>query len=192
MATDPVAKLNRLFERARRARIHLHDAAALATAGYSGRPSVRFILVKKIDRRGIVFYTNTKSRKGKEIRTTRHAALAFFWDKINRQVRIEGATLEISPKEADAYWATRPRESNLSALASDQSWPIASPAALRRKLAAVKKKYRGKDVPRPPHWTGYRIVPTWIEFWQRGKNRLHHRELFVRHKGKWTKSLLQP
>ena len=192
MPADPIARFNRWFDDARKARIPLPEACALATVDRRGRPSVRFVLLKRADKEGFTFYTNRKSRKGGDLRANPWASLVFYWNKLDRQVRIEGKVKEVSPAEADAYWATRPRESNLGAVASTQSAPIGSRAQLLKRLQAVRKKYRGRPVPRPPHWTGYRILPTAVEFWKRGNHRLHHRELYTRKGLRWKAQILQP
>jgi len=192
MAADPVARFNRWFAQARRARIPLAENMALATADGAGRPSVRFVLLKHADRDGFVFYTNGRSPKGRELRQRPRAAIAFYWDPIGKQVRVEGPVKEVSAAEADAYWKTRPRESCLAALASTQSAPLASRAALLARWKRLGREHRTDAIPRPREWTGFRIIPQEIEFWTRGDHRLHHRELFVRGRGGWTRTLLQP
>jgi pyridoxamine 5'-phosphate oxidase len=192
MAADPVARFNRWFGEARRAGVPLAENMALATADASGRPSVRCVLLKHADRDGFVFYTNARSPKGRELRQRRRAAVVFYWDPIGKQVRVQGPVEEVSAAEADAYWRTRPRESRLAALASTQSAPLASRAKLLARWKQLGRKYRTDSIPRPREWTGFRIIPREIEFWTRGDHRLHHRELFVRSRGGWTRTLLQP
>jgi len=165
---------------------------ALASADRRGRPSVRFVLLKGFDQRGFVFFTNAVSRKGRELRANPRASAAFYWNPLKKQVRVEGRIEEVSSVESDAYWASRPRAKRLGALASRQSAPIASRALLEARWAQLNERYDGKDIPRPPGWTGYRIVPDAIEFWIRGDHRLHHRELFTRTRNGWTRRLLQP
>ncbi len=193
---DPIARFRRWFAAARRASSSLYDACALATADRRGRPSVRYVLLKEADSRGFVFFTNARSRKGRELRANPLASLVFYWNDLNRQVRVEGRVYEVDSAEADAYWATRPRESNLGAIASDQSAPLAGRARLLSAYRKVRLRYRGKAVPRPRWWTGFRIVPDSIEFWTRGKHRLHDRELFRRGStsvtAKWKRSRIQP
>jgi pyridoxamine 5'-phosphate oxidase len=191
-ATDPIARFRRWLAEARRARIPLAEAMALATADRRGRPSVRFVLLKEADGRGFVFFTDGHSRKGRELGRNPHASFAFYWDRIGKQVRAEGRVEEVSAEEADRYWATRPRASRLAALASSQSASLASRAALVRRWRRLGRALAGKPVPRPRAWTGYRIVPAAIEFWTRGEDRLHHRELFRRRPRGWTRTLLQP
>jgi pyridoxamine 5'-phosphate oxidase len=192
MTVDPIARFHRWFAQARAARIAQPEAMALATADARGRPTVRMVLLKHADRDGFVFYTNGHSRKGRELRRNAHAALAFHWDRLGRQVRIEGPVEEVDAAEADAYWATRPRASQLAALASEQSAPIRSRDVLVAKWRALKRRHRGAAVPRPPHWTGYRVRPRSIEFWTHREHRLHDRELYTRTPRGWARSRLQP
>jgi pyridoxamine 5'-phosphate oxidase len=192
MVRDPLATYHRWFAQAERAGVIAPEAMALATADAHGRPSVRFVLLKQADAHGFVFFTNVRSRKGRDLQDNRRASLAVYWDRLRKQVRIEGRVELVSPAEADAYWATRPRESQLGALASRQSAALTSRGALLAKWRALRRQYRGQDVPRPPEWAGYRIIPDAIEFWTHRDCRLHDRELFVRTRNGWTKSLLQP
>jgi len=168
------------------------DAMTLATADGRGRPSARMVLLKQADPAGFVFYTNTRSRKGRELRANARAALVFHWDVLGRQVRIEGPIELVTAVEADAYWATRPRASQLAALASDQSAPMATRTQLVAHWRALTRRYRGRPVPRPPHWSGYRLVPEAIEFWTHREHRLHDRELFRRTPRGWKRTRLQP
>jgi len=192
MAADPIARFHRWFADARRARFKLPEAMALATADAKGRPSVRMVLLKHADRDGFVFYTNAQSRKGRELDANPHAGLVFHWDRLGRQVRVDGRVQPVAVAEADAYWATRPRASQLAALASEQSAPIATRAELMARWRDLVRKYRGADVPRPRRWTGYRVVPTSIEFWTHRDHRLHDRELFTRTPRGWKQTRLQP
>lgn len=192
MAKDPLQIFTRWFNEARRAEIPLAEAVALATADRRGRPSVRFVLLKGADQRGFVIFTNATSRKGREMADNPNAALAIHWEPLGRQVRVEGRVTQVDSEEADAYWATRPRESQLAALASHQSHPIDSRATLMARWKALDRKYRGVPVPRPPAWTGFRIVPRAIEFWIHRDHRLHDRELFVRVRNGWRVARLQP
>jgi len=165
---------------------------ALATTGRRGAPSVRFVLLKGADRRGFVFFTDGRSRKGRELRASARAAVAFYWNRLGRQVRIEGRVEEVSPADADAYWATRPRASQLAGLASEQSAALASRRALIARWMELRRRYRRRPVPRPPTWTGFRLVPASVEFWTHREHRLHERELFVRTRAGWRRQLLQP
>jgi pyridoxamine 5'-phosphate oxidase len=192
MTTDPIARFQRWFAHARRAGAPLAEAMALATVDAHGRPAVRFVLLKQGDANGFVFFTNAASRKGREIASTRRGALAFYWDTIGKQVRIDG-TIEVLPTAvADAYWATRPRASQLAAVASRQSEPVASRSILVARWKRLTRHYAHHPVPRPEQWLGYRLVPDTIEFWTRHQDRLHHRELFVRTRRGWKVQLLQP
>jgi pyridoxamine 5'-phosphate oxidase len=192
MTPDPIARFQRWYAQARRTRIVRPDAMVLATADASGRPSARMVLLKHADDDGFVFYTNARSRKGDDLRANPRAALTFHWDGLGKQVRIEGRVEEVSPAEADAYWATRPRASQLAALASQQSAPLATRARLVGRWRALTRRYRRSPVPRPAHWTGYRVVPDAIEFWTHRDHRLHDRELFTRRGRGWTVARLQP
>ena len=192
MTVDPIARFQRWFGQARAAGILQPEAMAVATADAAGRPSARMVLLKQADRHGFVFYTNGHSRKGRELRANPRAALVIHWDRLGKQVRIEGRVQTVSAAEADAYWRSRPRASQLAALASAQGAPLASRAALVATWRALARRYRGAAVPRPPHWTGYRVVPAAIEFWTHREHRLHDRELFTRQRSGWKRTLLQP
>jgi len=170
----------------------LPHAAALATADRTGRPSLRMVLLKGFDARGFVFYTNYRSRKGRELAKNARASLLFYWGTIERQVRIEGRVTRVPGRESDEYFATRPRGSQLTAWASSQSEVAADRSALERDFAAFARKYRGA-VPRPPYWGGYRLVPEAIEFWQGRADRLHDRLLYRRARnGRWRIERLAP
>jgi pyridoxamine 5'-phosphate oxidase len=189
---EALNRFRRWFAAARRTRQPLPEAMALATADARGLPAVRFVLLKEADERGFVFYTNDRSRKGRELRENPRASLAFHWDGLRRQVRVTGRVETVSEEEANAYWATRPRESQLAALASSQSEPLAARGDLVRRWRELERRHRGADVPRPPHWGGYRVLPDEIEFWTNRDHRLHDRELFVRTRRGWVRRLLQP
>jgi len=191
-SSDPLARFRLWFGQARRARIPLPEAMALATASRTGAPSVRFVLLKTVDERGFTFFTDTRSQKGHDLVRNPRAALVFYWDPIRKQVRVTGHVEAVSPAEADAYWRTRPRESRLAATVSHQSAPLASHAALLARWRRLRARHRGRDVPRPPGWRGFRVVPDEIEFWTRRAHRLHHRELFVHGPRGWRRRLLQP
>jgi pyridoxamine 5'-phosphate oxidase len=192
MNADPIVRFQRWFEEARRAGVALPESMALATADARGRPAVRFVLLKQGDESGFVFFTNAASRKGRELRDNQHAALAFYWDELGKQVRIEGSIEEMSAAAADVYWVTRPRASQLAAVASRQSAMVASRRVLVARWRSLTRRYAGKPVPRPEGWLGYRLIPDAIEFWTRHEHRLHHRELFVRLRRGWKRQLLQP
>lgn len=189
---DPIAKFIRWLEAAQRAEIPNYEAMALATATRDGRVSVRFVLLKGIDERGFVFFTDARSRKGRELRDNPRAALAFFWDAKGRQIRVEGRIAEVTPAEADAYWPARPRQSQLAASVSHQSARLHSRAELLERCARLSRKLQGREVPRPSYWTGFRVRPEAIEFWAHRAHRLHHRERYLRGARGWRQDLLQP
>ena len=164
---------------------------ALATAA-RGRTSVRVVLLKGIDECGFVFFTDARSRKGRELRGNPHASLAIYWQTKGRQVRVEGRVEEVAPAEADAYWPSRPRQSQLAASASHQSARLRSRAQLLARCALLAKKFRGREIPRPPLWTGFRVRPEAIEFWTHREHRLHDRQIHLRHGRGWRRYLLQP
>jgi pyridoxamine 5'-phosphate oxidase len=167
-------------------------AFSLATVGADGQPSVRILLLKAVDERGFVFYTNYESRKGRELVAHPQASMCFHWAPLERQVRIEGLARPVSPEEADAYFATRPRGSQLAAWASLQSQPIERPGDLEERVMAMESRYAGGPVPRPPHWSGFRLMPHRIEFWQNMPNRLHERLVYLREADGWTTEALYP
>jgi pyridoxamine 5'-phosphate oxidase len=171
----------------------LPEATMLATATTDGRPSLRAVLLKGADQRGFVFYTNLDSRKGAELAANPWAALCLYWKSLARQVRIEGAATPVSSAEADAYFATRPRDSQIGAWASDQSRPLAERAELERRFALYSQRYAEQAaVPRPAHWSGFRVWPDSVEFWQERPFRLHDRVAFVRDGERWRKQRLYP
>lgn len=167
-------------------------AMTLATAGANGQPSVRIILLKAWDERGFVFYTNSLSHKGNDLRENPQAALLFYWMEQERQIRIEGNVEQVTAEEADAYFKSRRRESQLGAWASQQSQSLESREALLKRLEEFRTKFEGQDVPRPPHWLGYRVLPKTMEFWQEGEFRLHQRRLFTNTQNGWQETLLNP
>lgn len=168
------------------------NAFTLATATADGRPSARTVLLKGWDEGGFVFYTNLQSRKGAELLANRQACLLFHWKSRRRQVRIEGPVVDATTAEADAYYASRPRISRLGAHASDQSRPLPDRAVLESRLAEVERQFPGDDIPRPAHWSGFRIIPEAIEFWQDMPFRLHDRTVFTRDGDGWTVGKLFP
>jgi pyridoxamine 5'-phosphate oxidase len=167
-------------------------AMTLATVGSDGQPSVRLVLLKAVDERGFVFYTNLRSRKGRDLAANPRAALTFHWQPLEVQVRIEGIAKQVDDDEADAYFATRARSSQIGAWASDQSEPIARAGDLDARFAEAERRFAGRDVPRPPHWSGYRVIPERIEFWRNRPSRLHERRLFERHGKQWRERMLYP
>ncbi len=189
---DPVAKFIGWLDDARRARIPNYEAMALATATRGGEPSVRYVLLKRIDQRGFVFFTDARSRKGRELRSNARASLAFYWQAKGRQVRVEGRVDKVTPAEADAYWRARPRQNRLAALASVQSARLRSRADMVAEFERLARGSRGREVPRPSYWAGFRVRAESIEFWTHRQHRLHDRELFVRRGNRWSRFLLQP
>jgi pyridoxamine 5'-phosphate oxidase len=167
---------------------------ALATVDEAGMPDVRMVLLKAADREGFVFYTNTQSAKGRELEASPRAALVFHWKSLRRQVRVRGPVERVTDREADAYFASRPRGSRIGAWASQQSQPLESRFALEKAVAVFTARYALGDIPRPPHWTGFRVKPVEIEFWHDRPFRLHDRVVFRREtpNGEWTKTRLYP
>jgi pyridoxamine 5'-phosphate oxidase len=192
MSTDPHRLFEEWFALARDSEPNDSNAVALATAGPSGRPSVRMVLLKGHDERGFVFYTNIDSRKGRELEANPRAALLFHWKSLRRQVRIEGPVGPVTESEADAYFATRSRDSQLGAWASRQSRPLDRRETFEQAYEGVRVRFEGGDVPRPPRWSGFRVVPELIEFWTDRAHRLHERRLFTRVDEGWTEGLLYP
>lgn len=192
MADDPIALFDRWYAEAKAAEINDPDAMSVATTTPEGKPSVRIVLLKGHGPDGFIFYTNAGSRKGEELGANPHAALLFHWKSLRRQVRIEGAVEEVTPAEADAYFATRGRDSQIGAWASDQSRPLDRRETFEARCDEVRARFEGQDVPRPPRWTGFRVKPQRIEFWTDRPHRLHERRLFTRTDGAWTEGLLYP
>jgi pyridoxamine 5'-phosphate oxidase len=189
---DPYRQFSRWFSEIDGASALEANAAVLATAGADGRPSARHVLVKGVDRNGFVFYTNYTSRKAAQLETNPYAALVFAWAPLLRQVVVEGRVSRVSPEISDAYFATRPRASQLGAWASPQSRPVPSRAALDEAFATLEARYAEGPVPRPPHWGGYRVDPDRIEFWQGRANRMHDRLSYARAGGSWRIERLAP
>ena len=192
MGTDPFQLFDQWFAEAQASEPSDPNAMALATADSDGRPSVRIVLLKAHGSDGFVFYTNQRSRKGEELAHNPCAALLFHWKSLRRQVRIEGPVTLVSCDEADAYFASRSRDSQLGAWASNQSWSLASRAEFEKRYEEMKAKFEGGDVPRPPHWGGFRLAPETIEFWTDRPHRLHERRLFKRDRDGWSEGLLYP
>lgn len=190
-AADPIAQFHAWFDEALRAELPMVNAMTLATVAADGRPSARTVLLKGLDARGFIFYTDYGSRKAEELAANPNAALLFFWIELERQVRIEGAVEKTSAAESDAYFASRPLGSRLAAVASRQSRVIADRAALERAYADAAARH-GDAPPRPDQWGGYRLVPRAIEFWQGRANRLHDRLLYTQHAAGWRRSRLSP
>jgi pyridoxamine 5'-phosphate oxidase len=191
MTSDPHAQFDAWLAEARTSEPNDPEAMAVATVSDDGAPSVRMVLLKGHDA-GFVFYTNLESRKADDLLATARAALLFHWKSLRRQVRIEGAVERVSDAEADAYFASRARDSKLGAWASDQSRPLDSRDTFERRYESVRATHEGKVVPRPPHWSGFRVIPERVEFWQDRPYRLHERRLFVRQGDGWAEGLLYP
>lgn len=196
---EPFALFGAWFADAERHEINDHNAMALATADASGMPNVRMVLLKGLDEadvsaRGFVFYTNLESAKGRELAANTQAALLFHWKSLRRQVRVRGVVSRVGDAEADAYYASRPRGSRLGAWASDQSRPLESRFALEKKVALATARYPLGEIPRPAHWSGFRVTPLEMEFWHDRPFRLHDRVVFRRTdaSGPWSKTRLYP
>jgi pyridoxamine 5'-phosphate oxidase len=192
-AEDPLALFDRWYAEARDSEINDSNAMALATATPDGSPSVRMVLLKGHGADGFVFYTNAHSHKGRELRANPNAALLFHWKSLRRQIRIEGAIREVDPKLADDYFHSRARDSQLGAVASDQSAPLDSRATFVTRFQEAEARFAQGEIERPAHWTGFRLIPRLIEFWMDRPNRLHERREFVRGQdGAWSSTLLYP
>lgn len=190
---DPIRLFKKWFDAAESAGLKEPNAMTLATATAKGRPSARMVLLKAYDRRGFVFYTNYDSRKGRELAENPYAALVFFWQPLERQIRITGRVTKVTAEESDAYFHSRPLGSQFSASISNQSSVIASRAVLLRKLKKIEEKYPKGNPPRPSYWGGFRVHPSEIEFWQGGKFRLHDRVRYrLRRDGSWSVDRLSP
>ena len=190
--TDPLTLFDQWFAEARASEPNDAEAMTLATADAGGRPAARMVLLKGHGPDGFIFYTNEQSAKGDQLAANPKAALLFHWKSLRRQVRIEGRVDRVPDAEADAYFATRGRDLQLGAWASDQSRPLASRATFEQRFDQIKDRFDGQDVPRPPHWRGYRVIPDRIEFWADRPHRLHERRLFSRDGDFWGEGLLYP
>jgi pyridoxamine 5'-phosphate oxidase len=189
---DPVRQFLRWLDHAVAAQLREPHGMTLATATADARPSARMVLLRGLDDRGFVFFTNYESRKGEELSTNPRAALVFWWPELERQVRIEGRVEVVTAAESDAYFQARPRGHRLAALASPQSRVIAARSVLEERLRELEEQYPGEEVPRPPHWGGYRVVPALIEFWQGRPNRVHDRLRYERQGEGWRIERLAP
>jgi len=189
---DPIAQFGIWFHEAVEAEPNNPNAMTLATVSADGRPSTRMVLLKDHDAQGFVFYTNFNSQKGQELLANPNASLCFHWKSLGKQVRIEGPAGRVPDSEADAYYASRPRGSRIGAWASEQSQPVASRDVLEARVADLTAKFGADSIPRPPHWSGFRVVPDRIEFWTDRPDRLHDRQVFVRTADGWSEQRLQP
>jgi pyridoxamine 5'-phosphate oxidase len=192
--SDPIVLFGAWLQEAEQSEPNDPNAMALATVDAAGVPNVRMVLLKAFGEAGFAFYTNLESAKGRELAANPHAALCFHWKSLNRQVRLRGAVERVTDAEAETYFASRARQSQLGAIASRQSQPLVSRAALEEEVAALAAKYGDDDIPRPQHWSGFRLKPVEIEFWQAGAFRLHDRLRFTRARAdqSWTKVRLYP
>jgi pyridoxamine 5'-phosphate oxidase len=192
---DPIERFRSVYalaEKIDRSIVPDPNAMALGTVEEGGQPSVRIVLLKAFDERGFVFYTNYEGRKGRELLALPKAALCFYWATIDTQVRVEGTVTKVAAEEADAYFATRARLSQIGAWASRQSEPLESATVLDDRVRKYEREFEGRDVPRPPFWSGFRVVPERIEFWKAKPNRLHERHLYTRTSSGWKVETLYP
>ncbi len=192
---DPIERFGRIFDEALALDRNLSPeptAMTVASVGKNGQPSIRVVLLKSFDSKGFVFYTNYEGRKGSELLANPQAALCFHWPHLEVQVRVEGAVEQVSAEEADAYFASRPRQSQLGAWASTQSRPIEHEGDLENRLAEYERKFEETDVPRPPYWSGFRVNPRRIEFWHNRPSRLHLRHLYTKEGSGWKMETLYP
>ncbi|HUG46601.1 MAG TPA: pyridoxamine 5'-phosphate oxidase [Sphingomicrobium sp.] len=191
-AADPITLFEQWFDEARASEPNDPEAMALATATADGRPSVRMVLLKAFGPEGFIFYTHDRSRKGCEIAANPNVALLFHWKSLRRQVRIEGSASRVDPEIADAYFASRPRDAQIGAWASDQSQPLPDRETFMRRFEEMKRKFAGAAVPRPSDWSGFCVIPEAMEFWTAAEHRLHERRLFTRTASGWAEGLLYP
>lgn len=189
---DPLARIADWLAQAREHEPEDAEAMSLATVGADGRPSVRMVLVRGLDARGLVFYTNLTSRKARELVANPHVALCFHWKSTGRQIRVEGPAGAVDAAEADAYFASRPRDSQIGAWASKQSSELEGRFKLEQRVARYAAAFAIGPVPRPEFWSGFRVVPERVEFWEKGRFRLHQRELFERGDAGWRSARLYP
>jgi pyridoxamine 5'-phosphate oxidase len=192
LAKDPFRQFEKWFQEAEASKLVEPNAMVVATAGRDGRPSARTMLLKGVDGRGFIFFSNFESRKGRELEANPQATLVFPWFPFERQVIVEGSVGKVAREEAEAYFHSRPRGSQLSAWASPQSSIISGRAVLEESMKALEQKYAGKEIPLPPHWGGWRLAPVTVEFWQGRRSRLHDRLRYRRNKDEWVIERLAP
>lgn len=189
---DPITRFQEVLARAEECEPDVPSAVTLATIDAYGRPTARVVLLRGVDERGFVFHTNYNSKKGRELDAYPHAALCFHWKTLAEQVRVEGIVERISAEESDAYFASRPQQSQLAAIASKQSSPLDDRATLEKRYADLVAEHGANPIPRPDYWGGFRVAPNMIEFWKHGEHRLHHRERFNKIPDGWKSTLLYP
>lgn len=189
---NPLELFRQWFAMARELGLRFPDAMSLATIGLDGFPSVRIVLLKDFDERGFVFFTNSESQKGRELDQNPRAAVCLYWEMLGRQIRIRGTVAKVNDAEADAYFSTRPRSSRIGAWASVQSRPMNARSDFLERIELFEEQFRDKEVPRPPHWTGYRIAPLAYEFWLEAEYRLHHRLEYLRVGDRWESQIVYP
>lgn len=190
---DPLVQFRAWLQEAVDARLREPNAMALATAGADGAPHVRMVLLKGIEAGGFVFYTNYRSQKGTDLASNPEAEMVFYWNELERQVRVHGVVAKVSPDESDSYFRSRPLAAQVGAVASEQSAPLPDRRILEERVAALEARYVDKEVPRPEHWGGYRLSPVWMEFWQGRANRLHDRIRYERQREhRWQITRLYP
>ncbi|MCU0376740.1 MAG: pyridoxamine 5'-phosphate oxidase [Bacteroidales bacterium] len=192
MFSDPFVQFEAWYSERLASGVSYPEAFSLGTADSGGTVSVRTVLLKEYNAGGFVFFTNYESRKGHQLSQNTKAAMLFYWSESARQIRIEGHVSGIPENESINYFRSRPRESQISAWASSQSKVIPGRSFLEKRYSDYEEKFRGKEIPKPPYWGGYRIIPSWFEFWQEGEHRLHHRTIFRLEKGKWITEILAP
>jgi len=192
MQTNPIEQFRHWFEEAEQAGVKEPNIMTLATVNKLGQPTIRVMLMKEVTEQGVVFYTNFKSRKSREMDEQPKVALNFYWQDLERQVRFDGAVTKIPDEESNQYFQTRPRGSQLGAWVSEQSETIPSREYLEEQLAICESRYKDQDIPRPPHWGGYHLMPISVEFWQGGPNRLHDRIQYSLSNGQWNLQRLAP
>jgi len=192
IAGNPIDQFEKWIDDAIKNKVNLPNAMHLATIGTDGKPSGRIMLLRGFDERGFVFFTNHDSRKGNDLKSSNYASMTFFWSELFRQVRIEGDVHQVPDWESDKYFRSRPRESQISAMASDQSKILESRGSLEKKVSEIEQRFKGEPIPRPANWGGFYLSPARIEFWQERSHRLHDRIVYILNNNTWNIQLLYP